>query len=633
MNNLKLNSVVNNIKRAGFIWLFLCLTGSFELFAQNKSLKPLERIDPPNWYSDLRRKTLQLCLYGKNIAQYDTLISKDTLIKVDSIRMVQNSNYLFVYLSYPSISPGTYSFVLKSKKNKSLAFDYTFVKRTRKVQAVNQSDIVYQIFPDRFSNGDSSNDVVSGLREKIACRDSLNARHGGDIQGIINHLDYIQNMGYTAIWLTPTLVNDQPAFSYHGYALTDHYQTDPRFGTNALYAKLGEECEKRGMKLIMDIVPNHIGSKHWMMLDLPDSDYVHRWPEFTRTNYRGSVNVDPYSSNYDRKKFLDGWFDVSMPDVNQRNIHFAIYLTQSYLWWVNYAGLDGFRIDTYSYNDYEFMDKCIGFIRYEYPNLYTAGEIWEKGGVLDIAYFTEKNGYRKAPYRSHLTGAIDFQLFWAIMDGLREEPGWDNGLARIYHVLTHDGLYNTPNDNLIFLDNHDLNRYYTELKEDLNKWKMGMGILFTMRGVPCVYYGTEHLATNPIPRTSDGQIRQDFPGGFSKEVINKFEENGLNSKEKEAFLFLKKLIQLRKSHEVLSKGKLMQFTPEGNSFVYFRYDDQETFMIAINRGKTTLNLDSKRFEERFTGFNKGKDAITNELIELNRISIPADSFRIIQLVK
>lgn len=631
-NNPKSNSDVSKLIKAGLFWLFLFITCAPDVFAQLTNIKPIERVDPPCWYTDLRRKTLQLLVYGKNIASFDSVSTKDTLIKIDSVRKVSNSNYLFIYLTYGNIQPGLYPFYLRNKKGKVQNFTYSFQKRSRKFNGVQPSDIIYQIFPDRFSSGDSTNDSYKNLSEKTACRDSLNARHGGDFQGIQEHLGYISNLGFSAIWLTPFLINDQTAYSYHGYALTDHYKSDPRFGSNEKFLQLAEECEKNNIKIIMDIVPNHIGNNHWMMKDLPDSDFVHRWPSFTRTNYRASTQMDPYSSEYDKHRFLNGWFDNAMPDVNQRNIHFALYYTQSYLWWVNYAGIDGFRIDTYSYNDYEFMDKCIGFIKYEYPLLYTAGEIWEKGSVMDIAYYTEKNGYRRAPYKSHLVGAIDFQLFWAIMDALKDEPGWDNGLARIYHVLTQDGLYNYPNQNLLFLDNHDLNRYFSEIKNDFNKWKMGLSFIMTLRGVPCIYYGTEHLMTSPIPRTSDGQIRQDFPGGFPGDKINKFDKNQLNLEERKAYDFMAKIIQVRKEHEVFSKGKLMQFIPNGNTYTYFRFDENETMMMVYNRGSKNEKIDLTPFAERINNAKTAVDLMEDKTIELNSsLELEANSFKILWL--
>ncbi len=610
------------------IFLLLILFVQISVWAQKPEIK---RIDPEFWWHNLETRDLQLCVYGLNTAMYEVKLHTSG-IQLKSLQKLSNPNYLIINLDLQQYHGNTFEldFVYEGKSKTVIYKLETIYKLPHSIEP---SDFVYLVFPDRFSNGDLKNDAYKSMQEKTCSRDSLNARHGGDLQGIINHLDYLFDLGVTTLWLNPSLINDQTAYSYHGYALTDHYQTDPRLGSNKVYKKLGEELHKRSMKLIMDIVPNHIGDRHWMMLDMPEKDFVNQWPEFTRTNYRATTQFDPHASAYDKKRMVDGWFDNHMPDVNERNPWVATYLMQSYLWWINYAGVDGFRIDTYSYNDYDFMDKCMAYIQNEYPNFYGTGEIWEQGGVLNMAYFTEKNAYAKSP-SSHLSSAMDFQLYWSVLDALKNKPEWDKGLAKIYLILTHDGLYNDPNLNLTFLDNHDLNRYYTEVKEDFNTWKIGMGLLFTLRGVPSIYYGTELLLTNPIPKTSDGQIRQDFPGGWPTDSINKFDEKGRTAQENEAFNFIKKMVNLRKNQEALSSGKLMQFTPEGSTYVFFRYNADSCFMIAVNRGTEPVKLDTERMQERLAGYNRGTDHVNNEnLNSLSQIKLEPNSIRIIELLK
>jgi glycosidase len=385
---------------------------------------------------------------------------------------------------------------------------------------------------------------------------------------------------------------------------------------------------------MMDMVSNHIGSRHWMFLDMPDPSFVNQWTEFTRTNYRATTHMDPHASEYDKKRMVDGWFDQHMPDVNERTPWVATYLMQSYLWWINYAGVDAFRIDTYSYNDVDFMNQCMGYIQREYPDFYSTGEIWEQAGVLNMAYFTERNGYTKGATNSHLTSAKDFHFYWSVLEALNQKPEWDKGLAKIYYTLGHDGLYNNANLNLTFLDNHDVNRFYTDIKEDFSKWKIGMGLLLTMRGVPSIYYGTEILLTNPMPRTNDGQIRQDFPGGWATDTINKFTATGRTAQENEAFRFVQKFARLRKDNEAFNTGKLMQFTPEGNTYVYFRYTATECFMVIVNRGEKAELLNTARMKERLDGFTKGKDHVgEEELNSLAQINLPPNSIRIIELIK
>ncbi len=609
--------------------LLALLAWSFTAYAQKPEIK---RIDPQFWWHNLDSRDLQLCVYGLNVAQYEVKMATPGL-QITEIQKLKNPNYLLVYINLENFHGNT--FVLNFMfEGKTKLVNYELRTLQKLPHQMEASDFVYLVFPDRFSNGDPKNDVGKTMLENTLNRNAAGGRHGGDLQGVINHLNYFQDLGVTTLWLNPTLVNDQPAYSYHGYALTDHYLTDPRFGSNETYKKLGDELHKRGMKLMMDLVPNHIGSKHWMMLDMPDSNFVNQWPSFTRTNYRATTQFDPYASAYDKKRMVDGWFDNQMPDVNERNPWVATYLMQSYLWWINYAGVDAFRIDTYSYNDYAFMDQCLAYIQAEYPDFYSTGEIWEQGGVLNMAYFTEKNKYKNSPASSHLTSAKDFQMYWSVLDALNHKPEWDKGLAKIYFTLTHDGLYNNPNMNLTFLDNHDLNRFYTEINEDFSKWKIGMGILLTMRGIPSIYYGTEILTTNEMPRKNDGQIRLDFVGGWPGDTLSKFSVAGRTQQENEAFDFIKKFAKLRRDNEAFNTGKLMQYTPEGNTYVYFRYTATESFMIVINRGEKEEELNTERMYERLQNYTSGKDHVSEELItDLSKIKLAPNTIRIIELGK
>lgn len=608
---------------------FLLILIPLALWAQKPEIK---RIDPPFWWNNLNTRNLQLCVYGTNVAAFDVKL-KSTGLTITKIEKVKNPNYLFVYLDLQQFS-GTEVLIDFIHQGKAKTHKYKLLSLTKNIRHINQTDFVYLAFPDRFANGDPKNDALPWMNEKTVARDTLGGRHGGDLKGVIDHLDYLQDLGVTALWLNPTLINDQPAYSYHGYALTDHYLTDPRFGNNELYKQLGDKLEQRQMKLIMDLVPNHVGSKHWMVLDSPEDDWLNQWPEFTRTNYRATTHFDPYASELDKKRMTDGWFDTHMPDLNQRNPRLADYLMQSYLWWINYAGVDGFRIDTYSYDDKEFMGRCMEYINNEYPGFWSTGEIWEQGGILHMAGFTKNNGFKGGAKNSYLTGAKDFHMYWAILEALNVRPRWDSGLARIYYNLSNDGLYEHPELNLNFIDNHDVNRFFTDIKEDFSKWKIGVGILMTTRGIPSIYYGTEILMTNPLPRINDGQIRQDFPGGWPGDKVNKFTASGRSSQENEAFDYIKKLAGLRKEFSALTTGKLMQFTPEGDYYCYFRYDEKATFMVVINRGKETLKLNTKRFAERMQGFTGGEDHASGEVItDLKTLTIEPNGIRIIELQK
>ncbi|MES2656331.1 MAG: alpha-amylase family glycosyl hydrolase [Bacteroidota bacterium] len=610
------------------LFVLVCLISNVS-WAQ--SYKPLNRVDPPFWWNNLNNKELQLQLYGKDIASNSVKIINPK-VKLVRIEKVESPDYLYVYVNLQHCND-TQFIIQFTKGTETFRYPYKLQKLSKDIDNITQADLIYLAMPDRFANGDTTNDVVAGLREDSCNRNSYHGRHGGDLQGVINHLDYLDELGVTALWLNPTLINDQPKYSYHGYALTDHYKTDPRFGTNADYKKLGQELKKRHMKLIMDLVPNHIGDNHWMFLNMPEKSFVNQWSGFTRTNYRATTHFDPYASTAEKKQMVDGWFDNQMPDINQRNPRIAIYLMQSYLWWINYAGIDGFRIDTYSYNDYEFMNKCMDYIKKEYPNFWSSGEIWERG-VLSNAYFTQQTAYSKSP-KSNLTSAIDFNLHWAIHEALLDTPDWDKGTAQLYRTLTQDGLYNEPHLNMTFLDNHDLNRFYSIMKNDIRKFKMGIGLLLTLRGVPSIYYGTELLVKNPqLPRTNDGQVRMDFEGAWPGDKQNKFTAAGRTEEENEAFKYVKKLANWRKNNVAITQGKTLHFAPNDGVYVYFRYTDTKAVMVILNRNAKAQQINFTRFSEILKNYTKAYHVINDQSINLNEShSVLPDTIEIIELEK
>ena len=401
--------------------------------------------------------------------------------------------------------------------------------------------------PDRFANGDYSNDSFDDMLQSGINRGKMFFRHGGDLQGIIDHLDYLKELGVTALWLNPVLENDQPYASYHGYAITDHYNIDRRFGDNELYKTFVEKCHEKGIKVIMDIIFNHCGHEHWLIKDLPAEDWVHQWPEFTRSNFRASVINDPYASKTDTKKLLEGWFDYSMPDLNQQNERLANYLIQNTIWWVEYSGQDAYRIDTWFFPDQDFLSRWAKRMQQEFPRLGMYGETWAQ--MMSVqASFAEDSGLTDE-YNSHLPGITDFQLNFAIEEALTQKQSWTGGAARLYYTLAQDYLYEDPLRNVIFLDNHDKSRFFSTIGEDIDKYKSGMAFLLTMRGIPSIYYGTELLfAAISDP---DGKVRQDFPGGWKEDKINKFNVSGRTAAEKDAFEYVKKLANYRKNTPAL----------------------------------------------------------------------------------
>jgi glycosidase len=610
--------------------ILLLLLPSFAAIAQKSKSVEIARIDPAFWWAGMNNPQLELLVYNPQIAQYKASIEYQgvRLVKQDS---VENKDYLFLTLVIDAnVQPGKFPITFTSGKKK-LTYNYELKQRANREQAKNRgvrtSDFIYLIMPDRFSNGDPSNDIVKGTQEASINRDSMYWRHGGDLQGAINKLDYLNDLGVTAIWLNPVQENDQPKTSYHGYAITDHYKIDPRLGTNETYLKFAEETHKRGMKVVMDIVPNHIGNRHWLFRNLPEKSWVNEWKEFTRTNYRAPLTMDPYASQNELNVFHNGWFDYHMPDLNQKNPHVAKYLTQSYIWWAEYAGVDDFRIDTYAYPDQAYMAQMAADILLEYPGMNMFGEIWEHTVPIQ-AYFAEKYKAR-GNFDSKLPSVIDFQIYKAINEALTRPFGWTDGVSKIYYTLAEDALYAHPMRNVTFLDNHDLSRFYSVVGEDIRKYKMGVGFLLTMRGIPSLYYGTEVLMTgfsNP-----DGLVRMDFKGGWTGDASNKFDASGRNEKENDAFNFTRKIAQWRKTTTAVQNGKMTQFIPEKSMYVYFRYDQQSTVMVIMNANEKPEPLpNAVRYDEMLKGKRSGTDVINGGSINLDKLELQPWEIKIIQ---
>jgi glycosidase len=468
------------------------------------------------------------------------------------------------------------------------------------------------------------------MREMSLNRDSMYLRHGGDIQGIINHLDYLKDLGITTVWCTPEIENDMPRASYHGYAVTDHYKIDPRFGTNELYKTYVEKCHAAGLKVIKDVVHNHIGIQHWMMQDLPMKDWLHLWPVYTQTTYRDATLMDPYVAKADKRKMLDGWFDHGMPDLNQDNVFVQNYLTQNHIWWIEYAGIDGLRLDTYPYNEPSYMANWAKALKAEFPKLSIFGETLVNG-VINQAFFTEGNTINGG-FNTELPGVTDVAIKDAIYETVNGKFGWTDGVNRLYNTLANDFVYKDPTRNAIFMDNHDMSRYYSMVGEDLGKYKSGLAMLFTMRGIPEIYYGTELLMKNFS--NPDGLVRSDFPGGWHGDSVNKFIAAGRTASENEAFEYVKNLANYRKNNAVLQTGKLMQYVPENGIYVYFRYNHEKTVMVVVNTNDKEENVDTKRFNERMDGFNTAVNIITHEsLKDIHTIAIPAITTFVFELGK
>ncbi len=594
----------------------------------------LERVEPSNWWVGMKNAKLQLLVHGNKIANRKVQLSYPG-VRLIKTNKVSNPNYLFLDVEISAATkPGKFNIQFTEIGKPLLTYSYQLNARNTsasRCQGVTSKDLIYLIMPDRFANGDITNDRVAGMKDTSLNRSVLTARHGGDLQGIINHLDYLKDLGVTAIWLTPEIENDQQYTSYHGYAVTDHYKIDPRYGSNELYKTYVEKCHAKGLKVIKDIVHNHIGSAHWTMQDMPMKDWVHQWPKYTNTNFKDHAVMDPYAAAADKKIMVDGWFDGHMPDMNQSNEFVQNYLTQNNIWWIEYAGIDGLRLDTYPYNDLSYMSTWAAAIKAEFPRLGIFGETLV-ASVVNQAFFTEGKTVNQS-IDTHLPGITDAQVKDAIYDVLNvKSDGVVNGVNRLYTTLANDFVYKDPSRNVVFLDNHDMSRLYSVVGEDFDKFKSAVAMLLTTRGIPEIYYGTEFLMKNFS--NPDGLVRLDVRGGWQGDSSDIFTEKGRTAKENEAYNFVKKLANYRKNNPVLHDGKLMQYVPVKGIYIFFRYNSEKTLMVIVNSNEKEEVLEMDRFSERLNGFAKGVNVITgNAVNSLDKINIAAKETLVIELSK
>ncbi len=607
------------MKKSATLLLFSFILLVSNLFAQKK----IDRIEPPNWWVGMQGTELQLLIHGNNIGHWQPSISYDG-IRIQQVIKVESPNYLFVDLLLgESVKPGSFDIVFHDNNKEVERHAYTLSKREEDAphqKGFDTSDVLYLITPDRFANGDPDNDELATLKEGKD-RSFKGGRHGGDIQGIINHLDYIKDMGFTAIWLNPLLENDMEQYSYHGYSTTDFYKVDPRFGSNEQYRQLAIEADKKGIKLIMDMIVNHCGLFHWWMDDLPSPDWINQWESYTETNHQKSILQDPYASELDKKVFSDGWFVPTMPDLNQRNPLMANYLTQNAIWWIEYLGLAGIRMDTYPYPQMEYMTDWTQKVMQEYPNFNVVGEEWHlKPSTVSYWQAGKEN---PNGYTSYLPSLMDFPLQSAVVKAITEKETWGQGWVKLYEALAQDYLYADPNQLVIFPDNHDMSRIFTQLNDNYADYKLAMTYFLTIRGIPQLYYGTEILMTHP-GSDDHGIIRSDFPGGWEGDSISAINGTGLTKQQLDAQGFLKNLIQWRNKTATIHHGKLKHFVPQNGVYVYFRYTEEEMYMIVLNKNKGQYDLDLSRFAELLSDSNRGFDVLNNRFFDLSgkKISLP-----------
>jgi glycosidase len=593
---------------------------------------------PTHWWPNMKWNKVQLMLHVDSGAVFpaNPVVSfKNSGIKVLKVNAVENKRYLFVdVLIAPNAKAGDAAITV-SGKGEAVKLPFSLHSRRANkgkayAQGVTSKDFIYLILPDRFSNGDPSNDKVAGMRDQSLRRDTVFNRHGGDLKGIQNHLDYIKDLGVTALWLNPVLENDMPNRTEHGYAFTNHYKVDARLGGDKAYQELIDATHAKGMKVIQDAVYNHVGLYHHTVQDLPMKDWLHQWPSYTNTTYKDQTLFDPYASKKDYKTMADGWFTTQMPDLNQGNPFCANFLIQHAIWTVEEFGIDGWRIDTYAYNDLPFMNRCNQALLDEYPQITMFGETWVHG-VPNQSYFVENN-VTNIPFKSNLQAATDFQTLWGIKDAMTQDFGWNEGVNSLYTKLSHDFLYKNPMRNVVFLDNHDINRFYSVIGEDVNKYKSSISWLLTTRGIPQFYYSSE-FATTGFTSPNDGYVRLDFPGGWEGDAVNKFVEAGRTDKDKEIFNHLQTLANFRKTSSAITNGKLMQFLPEDGLYVYFRYDAKQTVMVIMNTSKSDKKVVFSKYAERTGGFSNYKNVITKAVAPIQDISIGSYQSLVLELTK
>ena len=602
--------------------------------ANNRTVTPnVTRIDPTNWFADMQDPTLQLMVYGKDIKFADVTTDYPN-VKIDSLVRLDSPNYLLVYLNLKGAKLGEVTLTFSNKNGKKTT--KKFQLKAREMAGADRkgfdiSDVLYMLMPDRFANGNPKNDVIKGMEDQLCDRNEPSLRHGGDLEGLRQHLNYFTDLGVTALWLTPVLENDRPAdggkhSTYHGYATTDYYRVDPRFGTNEEYKALVDECHKKGLKVVMDMIFNHCGDYHpWAkhtridengktIKDYPSKDWFNSPNYGLQTSYKLTPVLDPYASKVDMKETVDGWFVPSMPDLNQRNPHVIKYLIQNSIWWIETVGIDGIRMDTYPYADRQAMADWMKVLNKEYPNFNTVGETW----VTEPAYTAAwQKDSKLSDINSNLKTVMDFAFFDRLSQAKNEETDdWWKGWNRIYNSLCYDYLYTDPSSVMAFIENHDTDRYLGNGK-DSTALKQAYALLLTMKRIPQLYYGTEILM-NGTKTETDGNVRQDFPGGFPGDKVNKFTREGRTKAENAMFDWTSRLLHWRQNNDVIINGSQTQFIPWHGVYVLARQHNGKTVLTILNGKKADNQVDVARYAEVIGSHTTATDVLTGATVDLTK---------------
>ena len=610
---------------------FFLMALTAQVMTMNAAKTVIDRIDPTNWFVGMKNPQVQLMVYGKDIAAVKEVSTDYPGVKIDSVVRLDSPNYLLVYMNLRDAKAGTMTLKFDKKK-----VEYTLKNREmsgKKRMGFTIADVLYMLMPDRFAQGANHNPQVKGMRSYVEDRSKPSLRHGGDLNGIREHLEYFKELGVTALWLTPVLENDSPdspnGFStYHGYATTDYYRVDPRFGTNEDYRRLCDEAHQKGLKVVMDMIFNHSGFEHPWTKDMPTKDWLNlpQWlvesngtseaqgTSFLQTSYKLTPVKDPYASKVDLQETVDGWFVPTMPDLNQRNQHLMTYLIQNSKWWIETVGIDGIRMDTYPYADAKGMARWMKELDEEYPNFNTVGETW----VTEPAYTAAwQKDSKLSETNSYLKTVMDFSFFEKLSQAKNEETdAWWQGMNRLYNSFVYDYLYEDPDHVMAFVDNHDTDRFLGNGRDSL-MLKQALALLMTVRRIPQLYYGTEILM-NGTKEITDGYVRKDFPGGFPGDDHNAFTAEGRTKAENDMFRWTSRLLHWRQGNECITKGKQTQFIPFNGIYVIARQYKGRTVMTVLNGTTKPATLKVSRYAEIIGNTKRAKDILTNRYYDLSK---------------
>ena len=589
----------------------------------------VQRVEPENWWVGMRHRQVELMLHGQDIAALQARIAHPG-VRVTGVQALDSPNYLFVTVEIDDdATPGALEIELLDGDAVAARHPWRVdAREPAPPRGFDARDAIYLVTPDRFANGDPGNDSVAGLRE-AADRANPDGRHGGDLAGMRAQLGYIASLGFTRLWPTPVLENDQPGYSYHGYAITDLYRADPRMGSNDDYRALSREARAHGIGLVMDVVLNHIGSEHWWMRDLPSRDWINNAGRFSPTNHRRTTIQDPYAAPGDRIGFTDGWFVETMPDLNQRQPQLARYLIQNTLWWIESAGLAGIREDTFGYADAGFLSAWAKAVMDEYPDFAMVGEEWSPNPAI-VAHW-QRGKANASGHEPHMTSMMDFPLHIALRDALLRPDSWESGWTPLYEALANDFLYPDPQALVMFAENHDTTRLLAHVDGDLGLWKLGMAYIATMRGIPQFYYGSEVLLRGPSERR-DGELRADMPGGWAGDAASAFTGAGLDARQREAQAFVRRLFNWRRQATAVHGGRLVHYVPEGGVYVYFRDDGAQRVMVALNRNDSATPLPLARFADSIGHAREATDVLTGARLPLGEsLLLPARAPLVLEL--